>query len=122
MTLRSCLSETYLTRKETGLTETDLPSPGPLRLWSLVQMMGQIILKEEETRVGSVCHKPFNRKMSGFCARQKREGKKGTVTVDEVSFLQRGKSHVCTLSINYLHFSVARQSLGERWERQSCNV
>lgn len=33
----------------------------------------------------------LHRKMSVFCARQKRKEKKGTVAVDEFSFLRRGK-------------------------------
>lgn len=50
----------------------------------------------------------LHRKMSVFCARQKKEKKKGTVAADESPFSGEGKGQVCILASSYL-FSVHTQ-------------
>ena len=61
----------------------------------------------------------LHRKMSVFCARQKRKEKKGTVAVDEFSFLRRGKKksgmHILYLATSFLYTRQRKslQKLGE---------
>lgn len=62
----------------------------------------------------------LHRKMSVFCARQKRKEKKGTVAVDEFSFLRRGKkgrfAHSPLATSSFLYAS--KESLCKSWKRQ----